>query len=168
MSSNGRTAALGAVYLGSNPSEEAMDISGEKIIKSVYKASLVALFSIGVTSPDNVEKFTASFTRALDKEFLKIGLLPHIGGTPRTEPYPTTDTESLNQEDVTKANKSLDDSLDKLQLLNIVKVRLRKQGFETIGQLMTAMQKEPLTSITGIKEKSALQIIEALKLWNQS
>lgn len=190
--------------------EQQSDI-GSQIIKSVYKASLQALFSIGVKSPDNVEKFTASFTRALDREFLKIGLLPQVGGTPRTEPYPTAEAGSpevgnlLTHEELTHANmvlpedtvqvrstyppleealelnpdsgfatmeisvvKSLDDSLDKLQLMNIIVVRLKKQGINTVGELMTRMQNAPLTTIVGIKEKSATQILEALKLWNSS
>jgi hypothetical protein len=134
-----------------------MDISGEQIIKSVYKASLVALFAIGVKSPDNVEKFTASFTQALDREFLKIGLLP--------KPDTRIDSEPLLV-DSKGPVKSLDDPLDKLQLMNIIKVRLKKVGITTVGELMTEMQKAPLTAITGVKEKSAIQIVTALKLWN--
>ncbi len=155
-----------------------MDISGEAIVKSVYKASLLALFAIGVKSPENVEKFTASFTQALDREFLKIGLLPkpqeslkeqhqRYAGI-KTDPakWPPAPYDPP-MEDVPPV-KSLDDPLDKLQLITIIKVRLRKQGIDTIGQLMTRMQKEPLTAITGIKEKSATHILAALKLWNQS
>src|SRR2546430_14586261 len=47
---------------------------GEEIMKAVYKASLQALFSIGVKSPQYVDAFSLHLTQSLDREFLKIGL----------------------------------------------------------------------------------------------
>ncbi len=59
---------------------------GQEIMQAVFKASMQALFAIGVRSSDNVDKFTLHFSNALDREFLKIGLLPNgrsTGGSGR-------------------------------------------------------------------------------------
>ncbi len=67
--------------------------SGSRIIKAVYKASIKALFAIGVKSPENVDKFSLHFSQELDKEFLKIGLFEVPGGTKR-ESYPVIHNET--------------------------------------------------------------------------
>lgn len=131
---------------------------GAEIIQAVYKASLRALFAIGVKSPDYVESFSLHFTNALDREFLKIGLFQPNDAPKQTNSEPSGPVEA--------PLKNLDEPIADLRLMTVVRLRLQKAGIKTVGDLMNYMQKEPLTSIVGVKEKSAKHILEKLKLWN--
>ncbi len=57
--------------------------------------------------------------------------------------------------------------IEALELKPLVTYHLKKAGITTIDELMTRMQQEALTTIKGIKEKSAKQILEALAKWQK-
>lgn len=129
---------------------------GEQIIKSVYKAAISALMAIGVKSAVNIERFTQEFSIALDKEFLKIGLMPQTA-------IPIVSDREKPQE-INK--KNITDPIDTLGIHHLTLGWLKKAKILTIGDLMTFMQKDSLVTIKGIKEKAAKSILEALKTWN--
>ena len=133
---------------------------GEEIMQAVFKASMQALFSIGVKSPEYVDKFTLNFSEALDREFLKIGLFQ-----PQTEAQQDSAVGQAVSQDV---GPDISSSIKDLKLQNFIIHHLKKAGITTIEELMTRMQQEALTDIKGIKEKSAKQILEALSLWQTS
>ena len=130
---------------------------GEEIMQAVFKASMQALFSIGVKSPEYVDKFTLNFSEALDREFLKIGLF---------QPHEAQQDSAVGQ--AVSQDAGPDISIDTLGLKPLINFHLKKAGITTIEELMTRMQQEALTDIKGIKEKSAKQILEALSLWQTS
>lgn len=159
---------------------------GQEIMQAVFKASMQALFAIGVKSSDNVDKFTLHFSNALDKEFLKIGLLPN-----QVDQIEAQDSTSFGQDDTALSpgpniNTGADEAtvgevkkgyypdltpvlaIENLKLKPLVAYHLKKAGITTIDELMTRMQQVALTSIKGIKEKSAKQILEALATWQKS
>lgn len=162
------------------------EITGEKIVKAVYKANFQALFAIGVKSPENIERFTQAFQTALDREFLKIGLLdsktfvqsPEVQEFSSQEITPVqineldegTHSATVGNEIPTRTTYSpLEGQNIKLLKLKPLTIhRLAKVGVTTIEDLMTIMQQTPLTDIKGIKEKSAKEILAALNIWNTS
>ena len=134
---------------------------GEEIINSVFKTAILALFRIGVRSPENIEKFYVAFKEEMDKEFLKIGLFqPHIQEEAQEIPVGSGQSSA--------PVKSISEPIEVLGLKPLIVYNLEKIGIITIEQLMEAMQKQSLTELKGIKEKSAKQILERLKIWNQS
>ncbi len=141
---------------------------GREIIQAVYKASMQALFTIGVKSSDNIEKFTQAFSSAMDREFLKIGLfqpqeaqdsVPRAEGTPE----PNLREAGFVQLKYDKGTYTI----EALELKPLVTYHLKKAGITTIDELMTRMQQSALTEIKGIKEKSAKQILEGLASWQK-
>ena len=122
---------------------------GEEIILAIYKASLSALFSIGVRSSYNVDIFTSAFSNELYKEFERIGLLK---------------TEIAREVEKTP----IDSEISKLGLNMLITSALKKAGIVTIIKLIAEMQKDSLRKIRGIGLKSENQIIQAIKAWNQS
>lgn len=136
---------------------------GEEILKAVFKASLIALFAIGVRSPGYVDKFTLAFSEALDKEFLKIGLISANeiqGNIARSDSPPFSSPGSLEKV------KKTSDPINTLKLHHLTKSALTKQGINTVEELMDRMQKDPLTYIKGISSKRANEILNSLRLWN--
>lgn len=131
---------------------------GKQIIESVHKAALAALLSIGVKSIHYVDSFNQYFARALDQEFFRIGLFQ-----PKQE---ARETSELGDGPSAPKTRDISKPLDELQLHPLIQHALNKAGIATIEQLMTTMQQKSLTDIKGIKEKSARQILEKLKLWN--
>lgn len=163
--------------------DQAQIEKGQAIIKAVYKASLKALFAIGVKSPENVDKFSLHFSQELDKEFLKIGLFESpIGGTARENPYPSSYSEKINDgltiesigikyDDVknipTPKLKNTKVSVKALGLTPLTVATLKRAGILTVEELMDIMQKDSLTSIRGIAEKTAQEILQKFAKWNQ-
>ena len=140
---------------------------GEEIIKAVYKASLTGLFAIGVRSPQYVNSFTLAFTEALDKEFLKIGLLSADSIQVQQKPLLVDKPQPEPESNTTLPNKSVEDSIDALGLNALTQSYLLKAHITTISKLMESMQKDSLTAIKGIGKKSAHQILTALERWNK-
>ncbi len=56
--------------------------TGEQFIKRIIKCSLSALFAIGVTSPQNIDKLVNHFTEELMKNY------PVVPSEPTNEPIP--------------------------------------------------------------------------------
>src|SRR5258706_4066648 len=145
---------------------------GQEIMQAVFKASMQALFAIGVRSSDNVDKFTLHFSNALDREFLKIGLLPNQvdqleAQADTSSRHVVEDTPEPNYSDIDE-DKEFDESLatplgasgfttldygksiamiEALELKPLVTYHLKKAGITTIDELMTRMQQEALTTI---------------------
>lgn len=129
---------------------------GEEIIKAVFKASLQALFAIGVKSPEYVDAFTLKFSDALDREFMKIGLTSEKSD------------ETVQQVPPPSIPHDTSVSIKVLSLQPFTMNSLKKNDIITIQDLMTIMQKDSLTTLKGIKEKSAKEILEKLRIWNKA
>lgn len=154
---------------------------GQEIMQAVFKASMQALFAIGVKSSDNIDKFTLHFSNAIDKEFLKIGLLPNqvdqieaqagssVSGEVGVETLEQPSGLDLSREaGFTTLNYGKTEAMIAiLELPPLVTYNLKKAGIETIDELMTRMQQQALTDIKGIKEKSAKQILEKLATYQK-
>lgn len=147
---------------------------GERFMKAVTKASLNALFAIGVRSPENIDKFIIAFTENLDKSFIDLGLLPTepvqpqieksegIEATPKLAGSPTTQD---NKPAGTNPPKHLS-IVKNLDISPRVITLLEAAGITSIEQLELEMGKRSLTEIEGIQEADQVAIREALKKWN--
>lgn len=144
--------------------DQAQIEQGSKIIRAVYKASLKALFAIGVKSPDNVDKFSLHFSQELDKEFLKIGLFEKQSSEKIAGFAEVTHVEPPRF----KVDPRLEESVKTLGLSPITVATLKRAKILTIEELMNIMQKDSLTSIRGIGDKTAKEILGAFAKWNQS
>ena len=146
---------------------------GEQFMKAVTKASLNALFAIGVRSPENIDKFIVAFTENLDKSFIDLGLLSSEPVQPQTEEKKEDEaTPKLAGLPTTKDNqpagtnppaKSINKNLD---ITPRVITLLEAASITTIEQLELEMGKRSLTEIEGIQEVDQANIREALKKWN--
>lgn len=80
---------------------------GEEIVKAFYKASLKALMSIGVKSPEYIDKFSDAFGKALDQEFMAIGLIkpptPEVVEVKKEEPKVEVKVEPEVKQEVTNS-----------------------------------------------------------------
>lgn len=139
---------------------------GSKIIKSVYKASIKALFAIGVKSPEYVDKFTLNFSQELDREFLKIGLFEKpLEGTVELVAPDIVVTRSTYPP-LGDKNGDIKQNVTALGLNPVIVSHLKRANILTIEELMTIMQKDSLTTIRGIAEKSAKEILTKFAQWN--
>ena len=121
------------------------ETTGEQILRTFVKASLRALFSIGVKSQTNIDTFVKVFSEEVTKEWDKLPL----------------------EKPVIETKPAGDDISTILHNPQIIKA-LKNAGIETIEQLITRGQKEPFTTIRGIKVKNDSIILESIKTWNQS
>lgn len=150
---------------------------GEQFMKAVTKASLNALFAIGVRSEENINKFIIAFTENLDKSFIDLGIVPTepaqpqieksegVEATPKLVESPTT--KDTTKDDVTVAKDKFGLPLVKnlgidIRLIDI----LEKTKIHSIEELELEMGKRSLTEIVGITEQDEKDIREALKTWN--
>lgn len=117
--------------------------TGEQILRTFVKASLRALFAIGVKSQTNIDTFVKVFSEEVTKEWEKL------------------------PSDVQVTDKPKEDISTIIRNTMIVRA-LKTAGIETVEQLVARGQQEPFTSIKGIKDKSANIILQAIKKWNQS
>ena len=132
---------------------------GEIFMKQVTKAALSALFAIGVTSPQNIDKFIEHFSEELmknypDKTQTKTDKVEEdsIGGNPT--PIASTPPQDSDINVIIKDEE-------------ILKI-LRAEGIDTLNQLSLTMQKKSLTEINGITGVVEDEIRESLKEWNKS
>ncbi len=132
---------------------------GKQIIESVYKSALQALFAIGVRNPKYIDAFSAAFMASLDREFFKIGLFQPQNSEAQEIPVGSGEPSAPTQKDISQP-------ISALGLNRVIVYNLTKAGITTIDQLMTTMQQQSLTDIKGVKEKSAKQILECLRIWN--
>ena len=121
---------------------------GQAIVKAITKAALRALFSIGVKSPYYVDRFVVAFSEAIEEEWNKLPVEP---------------TEPVQQNQVTKE----EDNLALIIENTMIQKALRKAGIDTIEKLITKGQQDDYVSIKGIGRKSADDITERIKKWNQ-
>ena len=132
--------------------------NGEQFMKQVTKAALSALFAIGVTSPQNIDKFIEHFSEELMKNY------PSPDKT-----QPKTEKVEENSEGVS-STPSAPTPTDISVLVKdeeILKI-FRAEGIDTIEQLSLTMQKKSLTEINGITGVIEDEIRESLKEWNKS
>lgn len=141
---------------------------GEAFMKAVVKASLYALFAIGVRSQANIDKFIVAFTESLEKNLEIAGITPApkgvstVGQEVETPSGPVTDvTESPVTSDLGEKD------LIRVIIKNaLTRKALNDAGIYTVNQLLTRMQKKDLIEIKGIAKKSAENIKEAVAKWN--
>ena len=50
------------------------DEYAERFMKAVFKSAIKALFEIGVKSTKYIDAYTYEFSKALDKEFVELGI----------------------------------------------------------------------------------------------
>ncbi len=145
---------------------------GEDFMRAIVKASLYGLFSIGVRSQANIDRFIVAFTTKVESELEKLGITQPDNisvppqKTPTPDANPTAPVNGTHQPAVTTpppSNPNLLANIKELKLHPFIIKSLELANINTIEQLMSEMQKRPLTEIKGIKEKSQEQIRVAIK-----
>ncbi len=131
---------------------------GEEFMKQITKAALSALFRIGVTSSENIDKFIEYFSEELMKNY------PVVPSEPKTEPEPPKSSPAEAPKTAQKETTDVSTIVKDEEVLKI----LRATGLDTIEKLSLEMQKKSLTEINGITGVIEDQIREALKEWNKS
>lgn len=130
-----------------------MDNNGT-YVKALVKASLSALFAIGVKSPEYVERFAVAFQNALEKNLASLPQ-PQEVVPPSVVPVP----------EVTGSPRTADDMKADISLIienTMIQKALRESGITTIDQLITRGQQEDYATIKGIGDKSQQEIRAAL------
>lgn len=161
--------------------------SGKRIIMAVYKAAITSLVQLGVTSEANVNRFSQLLDTNLAIQFEKIGLLPKEPpvSVPHTEvPQPDDPPSSIDDttHEGTYGNEvpgkttypplkvhtrpGIAAEIKELGLHPFTVRKLNQNGIFTIEELLATMQQDDLTSLKGIKEKSAQEIVTKVKAWN--
>ncbi len=142
---------------------------GEAFMKAIVKASLIGLFSIGVRSQTNIDKFIVVFTDTVENELNKLGLIPKNKSEPE-EKKPIEQHKTISQStqtiSITPApikEPDLQADIKVLRLYPFLTKNLHTAGINTVGELLSEMQKRPLTEIKGVKEKAQAKITEAIK-----
>ena len=118
---------------------------GMAFMKVVVKSSLFALFTIGVKSPDNIEKFVAAFEKAMDRGLSAGGFIPH---PMNAQPMET---------DITFVVKS-----------NLIRSVLQKHGILTGEALVEKLKTMDLTTLKGIGTRSVAVIRKDIDTWQSS
>ncbi len=139
---------------------------GKNFMKTIVKASLKALFSIGVRSQTNVDKFIVVFTDTVEDELNKLGLIPKPVVTEKLIEPPKTisePTQTTSPPPAPTKDPDLQADIKVLGLYPFLTKNLRIANINTVEQLIAEMQKRPLTEIKGIKEKAQAKITEAIK-----
>ncbi len=161
---------------------------GEAFMKAVVKASLYALFAIGVRSQVNIDRFVIAFTESLEKNLETAGIvaplktvgpimLPTkepdkdqgsvtVGVAPQAQEPKVSEVEPTPE--VTESPVTSVPEKDDLSTIRNVVIRkaLKKAGIDTMDKLITEMQQKDLTTIKGIGKKSVDEIREAVSKWN--
>lgn len=131
---------------------------GQEFMKAVVKASLYALFSIGVRSQVNIDKFITAFTENLDKSFKDLGMIkevPMVGSSSGQEAVPPS--EPLTDEQAPLISTIIENTM-------ILKA-LKKEGITKVSDLILEMSKRDLTEIKGIGKKSMDIIRKEISEW---
>lgn len=132
---------------------------GEEFIKAIVKAAMVSLISIGVKTEVNINRFMIRFEEEVEKRLKEIGMMKdEEPTTPAILKIDKVDT----QENIPQKDSSQED-IEKLKLHPFTIKSLRAANINTILELIEAMQKDDLSKIKGIKEKSAEKIRQAIK-----
>lgn len=130
----------------------------EEFIRAIVKAALSSLFTIGIKSPEYVERFSVAFQNALEKN---LTLLPQPQDTIKPEVVP----ENNSVQAPTTGDKKKED-ISTIIKNPFLKKALRNAGIDTIEQLITFGQQNDYTKIKGVKAKSVVTILGAIKKWN--
>lgn len=135
---------------------------GEAFMKAVVKASLYALFSIGVRSQVNIDRFVIAFTENLEKNLEIVGMRPQAQEPEVSEVEPIPEA--------TVSTGTSDPKKDDLSIIKspLIKKALEKMGIDTMTKLITTMQQKDLTTIKGIGKKSVDEIRKAVTKWNST
>ena len=137
----------------------------EIFLKAVVKSALSALLSIGVKSPEYIERFSVAFQNALEKN---LALLPQPSQT-RPQPQDTIKPEVVPENNSIQAPTRADKSKEDISTIiknPLLRKSLRNAGIDTIEQLIIYGQQNDYATIKGIKTKSVVIISEAIKKWN--
>ena len=134
---------------------------GEAFLKAIVKAAIIALFSIGVKSETVVNRFMIRFEEEVERRMKELGLMA------TAEPaQPESGATTVTKGDFSSTTEVIDESkvdIKEIKLHPFIIKALIASGINTLNDLRTAMQKDDLTKIKGIKEKSAEKIREAVK-----
>ena len=136
-----------------------MDITKrtEEFIRAIVKAALSSLFTIGIKSPEYVERFSVAFQNALEKN---LALL---------QPQDTIKPEVVPENNIVQAPTTGDKKKEDISTIiknPFLKKALRNAGIDTIEQLITFGQQSDYAKIKGVKAKSVVTILGAIKKWN--
>lgn len=125
---------------------DANDERGKQILTAIYKACMESLFAIGVKSPQYIDLFAQALEKNLDKQFQAIGLTK----TPETP-----------------KEKSINDTIETLDLPVDIIAQLHKSSIFTIAELFAKIQQDPITSIKDITQDMGKIILERIAVWNK-
>lgn len=130
--------------------------NGAEFMKRIIKASLSALFAIGVTSSKNVDKFISHFSEELLKNYSQ----------PQNENSKPNEPAKIAPQSPT-TNDNMKSDINVLIENTIVQKALYAAGITTIESLVFRMQQEDLVKIKGIGRKSADELRAAVNKWIQ-
>lgn len=131
----------------------------EQFFKAIVKAALSSLFAIGIKSPEYVDRFATAFQNALEKN-LALLPQPQTPPEPLIKPVPEAPQSPTKPDDIKADIKTIIEN-------TMIQKALRNAKINTIEELITKGQQEDYATIKGIKRKSADEITEKLKKWNQ-
>ena len=129
----------------------------QDFFRAIVKAALSSLFTIGIKSPEYIERFSIAFQNALEKN---ISLLQ-----PQEAIKPEVVPEKNSVEAPARGDKSKED-ISIIIKNPLLKKSLRNAGIDTIEQLITFGQQNDYAKIKGVKAKSVTIILDAIKKWN--
>lgn len=130
----------------------------QDFFRAIVKAALSSLFAIGIKSPEYVERFSVAFQNALEKN---LTLLPQPQDTIKPEVVP----ENNSVQAPTTGDKIKED-ISIIIKNPLLKKSLYDAGIRTIEQLITFGQQNDYAKIKGVKAKSVVTILGAIKKWN--
>ena len=131
----------------------------QDFFRAIVKAALSSLFSIGIKSPEYIERFSVAFQNALEKN---LALLPQPQDTVKSTVVP----EKNSVEAPVKADKSKED-ISTIIKNPLLRKSLYNAGIQTIEQLIIYGQQSDYATIKGVKTKSVTIILEAIKKYNE-
>ena len=133
--------------------------NAQAFLKAVVKSALSSLFAIGIKSPEYIERFSIAFQNALEKN---LALLPQ----PQEAIKPEVVPENNSVEAPIRVDKSKED-ISTIIKNPLLKKSLRNAGINTVEELIIKGQQSDYTTIKGVKAKSVIIILDAIKKFNK-
>lgn len=133
--------------------------NAQAFLKAVVKSALSSLFAIGIKSPEYIERFSVAFQNALEKN---LALLPQ----PQEAIKPEVVPENNSVEAPIRVDKSKED-ISTIIKNPLLKKSLRNAGINTVEELIIKGQQSDYTTIKGVKAKSVIIILDAIKKFNK-